>query len=124
MTRFFLLSIILFPAFTNADAFLCIPEKGVIVEDGNGLPISTHVADVAQSRYILSNSSGEWIFKAHGKEELTLNNCTSEYFCEAKSGYSGTFFRSANTGVFSLVRLAKLDERNQLISMKGYCSEI
>ncbi len=105
-------------------SFICIPEAGALVEDGDGRPISSHLANVSQSKYILSNSSGDWVLKAHGDEVLTLDNCYSEYFCESKSGYAGTFFRQANSSIFTLIRISSLSNRNQIVAMKGHCSPI
>jgi hypothetical protein len=105
------------------ESYLCIPDAGAMVEDGDNKPISSYIADVSRVKYILTDESGKWVFKAHSESTLVLDSCSSPYYCEKSVGYGGTFIRDDHN-VFSLIWLTVLNDRNQLVAIKGHCSKV
>ena len=117
--------IIFFPAFCNAEAYLCLAEAGAGLEHGGPKGIHAEVYDVEKAKFIMTDADGSWVVKKIG-EEQPLMRCETEFLCEIKGGFSSVFFRGLD-GVFAYVTMLSFTgnlDRQVLYAMKGRCSKI
>lgn len=121
-----LLSIFFPPEAFAADTYLCVGEAGAGVEHGGNKGIHAETYNVSNKKYILSNERGMWKFRELG-EDLSHLECSSEFYCEGKGGFSAIFFKDKNSGIFTYIYLVMLDEKfsHQFIyTIKGRCSKL
>ena len=127
--RSLLVILALTPFAAFADTFLCVPDVGALVKDGDGKPASAHIADVSQEKFILTRENGNWGVKRIGTDFFLLNQCekpsrgVTPYFCDHTDGYAGAFVRK-DDGRFWVTWMSRRDGFEMLIVAKGRCSKI
>lgn len=122
-TAFTIALISLLPASAVGQTYLCVPEKGAVVESNPTGQIDAGLLDIEPVKFLLTGEKGNRAVKMLGNDFALFDACVSDYFCERSDSWAGVFIRSEN-GLFSVVWLSKLDDVDQLVSAKGKCSTV
>lgn len=124
--KILLLASLAVPLTCAADTHLCVGEAGAAVEHGGPSGIKSGLYDVADAKYVISDSSGSWQFKQLGQDRSPME-CVNENYCEVKGGFSSIFMRERGSNFFTYVFLGAIGpdfKRHVLYTVKGRCSKL
>jgi len=99
------------------------------VEDGAGRPASSALANVSDSKYVVTHEDGTWGVKVLGSDYFLFDKCIiSDYgepsFCEqAGEMFAGSFLMDKDRR-FSILWMTQVNGRDRWIVAKGRCSRI
>ena len=114
---------------TDAASYFCGADAGAIVEDGANRPASSAIANVSDSKYVVTFLDGRWIVKPLGQEILIFDQCVTgddgaPSFCEVGGEMFGGSFIMERDGRFSILWLTRANDRDRWVVAKGRCSRV
>lgn len=108
----------------------CAADAGAFVEDGAGKPASSALADVSDSKYVVTQTeSGGWGVKLLGHDYFLFDHCIisnqgEPAFCEhAGEMFAGSFLMGQDRR-FSVLWMTQVRGRDRWVVAKGRCSKI
>ena len=121
---------LLTPNMCLADSYMCAADAGAFVEDGAAKPASSAVADVSDSKYVVTRmENGGWGVKPLGYDYFLFDHCIisnqgEPAFCEqAGEMFAGSFLMGQDRK-FSVLWMTQVRERDRWVVAKGRCSKI
>jgi hypothetical protein len=119
----FVVVLFVFSSAIIADTYLCVGEAGAVVSHGGKRGLESIAYSKTDSKYVLSNNSGEWLLKSMGHDTPIFDSCVSQYYCENTNYYGGTFYRGKD-GYYGIVRILFNETEENLVTEKGRCSKL
>ena len=128
-TKLLAVLLLIAPGAAIAQTYLCAADAGAFVEDGANRPASSALANVSDSKYVVTREDQDWGVKVLGSDYFLFDKCIiSDWgepsFCEqAGEMFAGSFLMGKDRR-FSILWMTHVNERDRWVVAKGRCSKI